>query len=74
MLVEYKELYSSLKQLISLIDRRPTNPILENVRLESDGQSLTIDEALRVLEALRGEQRGIGMLLEGPRRAPNGEY
>ena len=44
-------------------------PALDDFR-----RGLTIDEALRVLEALRGEQRGVGMLLEGPRRGANSEY
>ncbi len=35
---------------------------------------LTLDEALRVLDALRADQRGIGQLLEGPRRAADGQY
>ena len=42
--------------------------------LDEFRRGLTIDEALRVLDALYGEQRGVGMLLEGPRRAANGEY
>ncbi|MEO8632463.1 MAG: VWA domain-containing protein [Chloroflexota bacterium] len=44
-------------------------PALDDFR-----RGLTIDEALRVLDALRGEQRGVGMLLEGTRRGLNGEY
>ena len=44
-------------------------PALDDFR-----RGLTIDEALRVLDALAGEQRGVGLLLEGPRRAANGEY
>ena len=37
---------------------------------------LTYDDALRVLDALQGQQRGIEQLIEGPRRAtgPNPEY
>ena len=42
--------------------------------LDEFRRGLTIDEALRVLDALAGEQRGVGMLIEGPRRAANGEY
>lgn len=42
--------------------------------LDEFRRGLTIDEALRVLDALLGEQRGVGMLLEGPRRGQGGEY
>lgn len=42
--------------------------------LDEFRRGLTIDEALLVLDALAGEQRGVGMLIEGPRRAGNGEY
>jgi Ca-activated chloride channel homolog len=42
--------------------------------LDEFRRGLTIDDALRVLEALAGQQRGIGLLLEGPRRGANGEY
>jgi len=42
--------------------------------LDEFRRGLTIDEALRVLDALAGEQRGVGMLIEGPRKAANGEY
>ncbi len=43
--------------------------------LDEFRKGLTIDEALRVLDALRGEQRGIGQLLEGPRSgAAGGQY
>jgi hypothetical protein len=42
--------------------------------LDEFRRGLTIDEALQVLDALAGEQRGVGLLLEGPRRAANGEY
>ncbi|HEV8655680.1 MAG TPA: hypothetical protein VGR85_09240, partial [Candidatus Limnocylindria bacterium] len=42
--------------------------------LDEFRRGLTIDEALRVLDALRGEQRGVGQLLEGPRKATGGEY
>ena len=44
-------------------------PALDDFR-----RGLTIDEALRVLDALRGEQRGVGQLLEGPRNGIGGEY
>ncbi|MEP6694062.1 MAG: VWA domain-containing protein [Chloroflexota bacterium] len=44
-------------------------PALDDFR-----RGLTIDDALRVLDALRGEQRGVGTLLEGPRKAAGGEY
>jgi Ca-activated chloride channel family protein len=60
----------------------PTNSIDPNAQpspelrpaLEEFRRGLTIDEALRVLDALRGEQRGVGQLLEGPRRGTGGEY
>lgn len=42
--------------------------------LDEFRRGLTIDEALRVLDALRGEQRGVGQLLEGPRKGTGGEY
>ncbi len=42
--------------------------------LDEFRRGLTIDEALRVLDALRGEQRGVGQLLEGPRKGVGGEY
>jgi Ca-activated chloride channel homolog len=42
--------------------------------LDEFRRGLTIDEALRVLDALAGEQRGVGLLLEGKRRDANGEY
>jgi hypothetical protein len=35
-------------------------------------KGLTLDDALRVLDALDGQQRGIEQLLEGPRRATPG--
>ena len=44
-------------------------PALDDFR-----RGLTIDEALRVLDALAGEQRGVGQLLEGPRKGTGGEY
>ncbi len=44
-------------------------PALDDFR-----RGLTIDEALRVLDALSGEQRGVGTLLEGPRKGTGGEY
>ena len=44
-------------------------PALDDFR-----RGLTIDEALRVLDALRGEQRGVGQLLEGPRKGIGDEY
>ena len=44
-------------------------PALDDFR-----RGLTIDEALRVLDALQGEQRGVGQLLEGPRKGNGGEY
>lgn len=44
-------------------------PALDDFR-----QGLTIDDALRVLAALEGELRGVGQLLEGPRRGNDGEY
>ena len=36
-------------------------------------RDLTLDDALRVLDALRGDQRGLAQLLEGNRRADPGE-
>jgi Ca-activated chloride channel family protein len=42
--------------------------------LDEFRKGLTIDDALRVLDALRGEQRGVGTLLEGPRKGTGGEY
>jgi Ca-activated chloride channel homolog len=44
-------------------------PALDDFR-----RGLTIDDALRVLDALAGEQRGVGQLLEGPRKGTGGEY
>lgn len=44
-------------------------PALDDFR-----RGLTIDAALRVLDALQGEQRGVGQLLEGPRKGAGGEY
>jgi len=44
-------------------------PALDDFR-----RGLTLDDALRVLDALRGEQRGVGQLLEGPRDGTGGEY
>ena len=44
-------------------------PALDDFR-----RGLTIDDALRVLDALQGEQRGVGQLLEGPRKGSGGEY
>jgi len=44
-------------------------PALDDFR-----RGLTIDDALRVLDALRGEQRGVGQLLEGPRTGTGGLY
>ena len=37
---------------------------------------LTVDDALQVLDALQGQQRGVEQLIEGPRKAtgPNPEY
>lgn len=37
-------------------------------------RGLTLDDALRVLDALRADQRGIGQLLEGQRRAEDRQY
>jgi Ca-activated chloride channel family protein len=44
-------------------------PALDDFR-----RGFTLDDALRVLDALLGEQRGVGQLLEGPRRGIGGEY
>jgi Ca-activated chloride channel family protein len=49
------------------------SPVLRPA-LDEFRRGLTIDDALRVLDALQGEQRGVGQLLEGPRKGSGGEY
>jgi len=59
-------------------DRAPGEPTPGDMRalLDSFRSQLSYDEALRVLDALQGQQRGVEQLLEGPRRATpqNPEY
>ena len=59
-------------------DRAPGGPTPGDLRalLDSFRSDLSFDEALRVLEALQSEQRGVAQLIEGPRRATpqNPEY
>jgi Ca-activated chloride channel family protein len=59
-------------------DRSPGDPTPGDLRalLDSFRSDLSYDEALRVLDALQGQQRGIEQLIEGPRRATpqNPEY
>jgi len=59
-------------------DRAPgdANPSDLRGALNDFRVGLTLDDALRVLDALQGQQRGIAQLIEGPRRAtgPNPEY
>lgn len=59
-------------------DRAPGGPPPTDLRaaLSEFRAGLTLDEALRVLDALQGQQRGVEQLIEGPRRAtgPNPEY
>jgi Ca-activated chloride channel homolog len=59
-------------------DRAPGDPTPGDIRalLNSFRSELSYDEALRVLDALQGQQRGIEQLIEGPRRATpqNPEY
>ena len=59
-------------------DRAPGEPTPGDIRalLDSFRSQLSFDEALRVLDALQGQQRGVEQLLEGPRRAipANPEY
>ena len=59
-------------------DRAPGEPTPGDIRalLDSFRSQLSFDEALRVLDALQGQQRGVEQLLEGPRRATpqNPEY
>lgn len=54
-------------------DRAPGDTRPEDLRnaLRDFRQGLTIDDALRVLDALSAQERGIAQLLEGP-RDPNG--
>jgi Ca-activated chloride channel family protein len=59
-------------------DRAPgdTNPSDLRGALSDFRVGLTLDDALRVLDALQGQQRGIAQLIEGQRRGtgPNPEY
>ena len=59
-------------------DRAPGEPTPGDLRalLDSFRSQLSFDEALRVLDALQGQQRGVEQLLEGPRRVTpqNPEY
>lgn len=59
-------------------DRVPGDPNPGDLRavLDSFRGTLSYDEALRVLDALQGQQRGVAQLIEGPRRATpaNPEY
>ena len=59
-------------------DRNPGDQAPGDLRalLNSFRTELSYDEALRVLDALQGQQRGIEQLIEGPRRATptNPEY
>ena len=59
-------------------DRAPGDPAPGDLRalLDSFRTDLSFDEALRVLDALQGQQRGIAQLIEGPRRSTpqNPEY
>lgn len=48
-------------------------PLLRSA-LDGLRRALTLEDALRVLDALRGEERGAGMLLEGPRSGTGGGY
>lgn len=52
-------------------DRAPGDPGPGDLRasLEEFRQAFTFDQALQVLDALRGQQRGIEQLIEGPRRS-----
>lgn len=56
-------------------DRAPGDPSPGDLRalLQEFRQALTFDQALQVLDALRGQQRGIEQLIEGPRRAGGAE-
>jgi tetratricopeptide (TPR) repeat protein len=55
-------------------DRAPGDPAPGDLRalLNSFRKDLSFDEALRVLDALQAQQRGVVQLLEGPRRATPG--
>ena len=56
-------------------DRAPGDPQPGDLRalLNDFRANLSYDEALRVLDALQGSQRGFEQLLEGPRRAVPGQ-
>ncbi len=57
--------------------RTPTGSPPPDLRpaLDQFRKGLTIDDAIRLLDALRGDQRGIGQLLEGQRSGdPGGMY
>jgi Ca-activated chloride channel family protein len=59
-------------------DRAPGDPSPSDLRaaLNDFRAGLTLDDALRVLDALSAQERGIRLLIEGQRRAtgPNPEY
>jgi Ca-activated chloride channel family protein len=59
-------------------DRAPGDPTPGDLRalLDRFRATLSYDEALQILEALQGQQRGIEQLIEGPRRVTptNPEY
>ena len=59
-------------------DRANPNSSTPDLRgaLNNFRQGLTVDDALLVLDALQGQQRGVEQLLEGPRNpnGPNPEY
>ena len=65
-------------QTVPANDRAPGDPTPGDIRalLNSFRSQLSYDEALRVLDALQGQQRGVAQLLEGPRKATpqNPEY
>jgi len=56
-------------------DRAPGDPSPGDLRalLQQFNRSLSYDEALRVLDALDAQQRGIAQLIEGPRTATPGQ-
>ncbi len=59
-------------------DRAPSSELTPDLRgaLSDFRVGLTLDDALRVLDALQGQQRGVEQLIEGPRngQGPNPEY
>lgn len=56
-------------------DRAPGDPQPGDLRalLDSFNKTLSFDEALRVLDALQSQQRGVVQLIEGPRRVAPGQ-